>query len=114
MSQKFAGEGQKPKINILASSDPTTLTNLTQVHQTKRRWTKKTDIFSYSLILVPVFLRIHWCLASIDMEKKTITYHDSMGGNNMGCLQTLAEYLKEEHLTRKGVSVFIKEYVLFL
>ena len=83
-------------------------------HHCVRRWTKKTDIFSHSLILVPVFLRIHWCLASIDMEKKTITYHDSMGGNNVGCLQTLAEYLKEEHLTRKGVSVFIKEYVLFL
>ena len=82
-------------------------------HHCVRRWTKKTDIFSHSLILV-VFLRIHWCLASIDMEKKTITYHDSMGGNNVGCLQTLAEYLKEEHLTRKGVSVFIKEYVLFL
>ena len=47
-----------------------------------KRWTKKVDLFSYSLILVPVHLGMHWCLATIDMDTQTITYYDSMGGNN--------------------------------
>ena len=47
-----------------------------------RRWTKKVDLFSYSLVLVPVHLGMHWCLAAVDMDAKSITYFDSMGGNN--------------------------------
>ena len=73
-------------------------------HPSVKRWTKKVDIFSHSLILVPVHLGMHWCLATIDTGKKTITYYDSMGGNNTSCLKCLAEYVKEEHLAKKGVS----------
>ena len=76
-------------------------------HPSVKRWTKKVDIFSHSLILVPVHLGMHWCLATIDTDKKTITYYDSMGGNNTACLKCLAEYVKEEHLAKKGVSVFM-------
>ena len=47
-----------------------------------KRWTKKVDLFSYSLVLVPVHLGMHWCLATIDMDSKSIVYYDSMGGNN--------------------------------
>eukprot|EP00092_Neocalanus_flemingeri_P032787 GFUD01035660.1.p1 GENE.GFUD01035660.1~~GFUD01035660.1.p1 ORF type:complete len:633 (-),score=244.13 GFUD01035660.1:234-2132(-) len=71
-------------------------------HSTVKRWTKKVDIFSHSLILVPVHLGMHWCLATMDMTRKVITYYDSMGGNNTKCLKSLAEYLKEEHLDKKG------------
>eukprot|EP00092_Neocalanus_flemingeri_P025291 GFUD01027423.1.p1 GENE.GFUD01027423.1~~GFUD01027423.1.p1 ORF type:complete len:678 (+),score=252.81 GFUD01027423.1:55-2088(+) len=71
-------------------------------HATVKRWTKKVDIFSHSLILVPVHLGMHWCLATIDMTSKVITYYDSMGGNNTNCLKCLADYLKEEHLAKKG------------
>ena len=74
-------------------------------HSSVKRWTKKVDIFSYSILLVPVHLGMHWCLATIDTEKKTITYYDGMGGNNRGCLEALTEYLKEEHKTRKGTSM---------
>ena len=35
-----------------------------------RRWTKKVDLFSYSLVLVPVHLGMHWCLAAVDMDAK--------------------------------------------
>uniref|UniRef100_A0A8C1QQJ4 Si:dkey-21c19.3 n=1 Tax=Cyprinus carpio TaxID=7962 RepID=A0A8C1QQJ4_CYPCA len=47
-----------------------------------RRWTKKVDIFSVDIILVPVHLGVHWCLSVVDFRKKSITYFDSMGGNN--------------------------------
>ena len=47
-----------------------------------KRWTKKVDIFSFSLLIIPVHLGMHWCLAVIDIDRQAITYYDSMGGNN--------------------------------
>ena len=47
-----------------------------------RRWTKKVDLFSHAVLLVPVHLGMHWCLAAVDLDRKKITYYDSMGGNN--------------------------------
>ncbi|KAK9407372.1 sentrin-specific protease 1 [Crotalus adamanteus] len=47
-----------------------------------KRWTKKVDIFSVDILLVPIHLGVHWCLAVTDFRKKTITYYDSMGGSN--------------------------------
>ena len=79
-------------------------------HSCVKRWTNKVDIFRYSLLLVPVHLGIHWCLATIDINKKTITYYDSMGGNNQACLQALTQYLREEHQTRKGASMDLSNW----
>lgn len=75
-----------------------------------RRWTKKMDIFSKDILLVPVHLGVHWCLSVstecfspvtitlalpicptlslfllfqvVDFRKKSVLYFDSMGGNN--------------------------------
>lgn len=74
-----------------------------------RRWTKKMDIFSKDILLVPVHLGVHWCLSVslndhhncitdlslciavfnvqpvsqvVDFRKKCVLYFDSMGGNN--------------------------------
>jgi len=74
-------------------------------HASVKRWTKKVDIFAHDIVLVPVHLGMHWCLATIDMQRKKITYYDSMGGNNHGCLKALFEYIKEEHLVKKGVPI---------
>jgi len=71
-------------------------------HSSVKRWTKKVDIFGYALVLVPVHLGMHWCLATIDNQRKVITYYDSMGGNNTGCVYALEEYISEEHLAKKG------------
>ncbi|KAB7498523.1 Sentrin-specific protease 1 [Armadillidium nasatum] len=51
-----------------------------------KRWTKKVDVFSYDLLIIPVHLGMHWCLATIDFRNKTINYYDSMHGNNNTCL----------------------------
>lgn len=32
-------------------------------YQAVKRWTKKADIFSVDLLLVPIHLGVHWCLA---------------------------------------------------
>ena len=47
-----------------------------------KRWTKKVDVFSYDILIIPVHLGMHWCLAAINMKGKIITYYDSMGGKN--------------------------------
>lgn len=71
-----------------------------------KRWIKKVDLFSHSLILIPVHLVMkgtnHWCLATIDMDKKTIVYYDSLGGNNNRALKEIASFLQQAHLAKKG------------
>ncbi|XP_076348701.1 sentrin-specific protease 1-like isoform X2 [Tachypleus tridentatus] len=70
-------------------------------HSALRRWTRKIDIFSYDLLLVPVHLGMHWCLAVVDFTDKKIKYYDSMGGQNSECLKALRTYLQEESLDKK-------------
>ncbi|XP_040904883.1 sentrin-specific protease 1 [Toxotes jaculatrix] len=67
-----------------------------------RRWTKKMDIFSKDILLVPVHLGVHWCLSVVDFRKKAIMYFDSMGGNNDEACQILFEYLQQESKDKKG------------
>ncbi|NXC89882.1 SENP1 protease, partial [Cercotrichas coryphoeus] len=70
-------------------------------YQAVKRWTKKVDIFSVDLLLVPIHLGVHWCLAVVDFRKKTITYYDSMGGINSEACRILLQYLKQESLDKK-------------
>ncbi|XP_022083723.1 sentrin-specific protease 1-like [Acanthaster planci] len=75
---------------------------LKEGHAGLRRWTKKTDIFAKNMILIPIHLGMHWCLAIIDFRKKSIEYFDSMGGENKQCLNALWDYLIAEHRDKKG------------
>lgn len=79
-------------------------------HKALRRWTKKVDIFSFKLILIPVHLGMHWTLASIDMRNKQINYYDSMNGNNQDCLNLLLTYLKDELLDKKKEHLDIENW----
>ncbi|EEB20308.1 sentrin/sumo-specific protease, putative [Pediculus humanus corporis] len=72
-------------------------------HSSLKRWTKKVDIFSHDMILVPVHLGMHWCMSVIDFRSKEIRYYDSMGSSNNCCLQALLSYLKAESLDKKNV-----------
>ncbi|XP_066526995.1 sentrin-specific protease 1 [Hoplias malabaricus] len=67
-----------------------------------RRWTKKVDIFSVDIILVPIHLGVHWCLSVVDFRKKSITYFDSMGGNNDEACRILLKYLQQESEDKRG------------
>lgn len=61
-----------------------------------RRWTRSTNIFDLDLVLLPVHLGMHWCMACIDMRQRKIVYYDSLGGCNDPCLKLLADYLVQE------------------
>ncbi|XP_013136078.1 PREDICTED: sentrin-specific protease 1-like isoform X2 [Papilio polytes] len=67
-----------------------------------QRWTKKVDIFSKDIILVPVHLGVHWCLSVVDLRARRVAYLDSMGGSNQPCLDALLQYLRDEHQHKKG------------
>ncbi|XP_029574558.1 sentrin-specific protease 1 isoform X2 [Salmo trutta] len=77
-----------------------------------RRWTKKMDIFSMDVILVPVHLGVHWCLSVVDLRKKSITYFDSMGGNNDEACRILLQYLQQESKDKKGKDLDTAEWTL--
>jgi len=79
-------------------------------HASVKRWSKKVDLFSCSLVFVPVHLGMHWCLAVVDMDMKEIKYYDSMGGNNSRCLSALLKYLNEEHKVKKGSPLDMDEW----
>jgi sentrin-specific protease 1 len=66
-----------------------------------KKWTKNVDIFSYDVIIVPVHLGNHWCLAVINLKKKGVFFYDSMGSNNPSILKLLLYYLEQESLDKK-------------
>ncbi len=70
-------------------------------YATLKRWTRKVDIFSYDIVLVPVHLDVHWCLAVINLKKKGVYFYDSMGSDKMDILRSLLKYLEDEHMDKK-------------
>lgn len=77
-----------------------------------RRWTKKMDIFSADILLVPVHLGVHWCLSVVDLRKKSVTYFDSMGGNNDEACRILLQYLQQESKDKKGKELDTSDWTL--
>lgn len=67
-----------------------------------KRWTRKVDIFSFDMILIPIHLGIHWCCAEINFKEQTIFYYDSLHNRNFSCLKLLQKYLIDEFRDKKG------------
>ena len=72
-------------------------------HAGVKRWTRKLNIFEMDVILVPVHLGMHWCLAVIDFKNKQLAYYDSMKGNNMQCLEAMRSYLEAESMDKRKI-----------
>lgn len=77
-----------------------------------RRWTRRVDLFSYDIIAVPIHLGMHWCMSIINFQNRSIKYYDSMGNSNNKCLDALRNYLKVEHLDKKGKEYDVSGWVL--
>jgi len=67
------------------------------------RFIRKCNIFNYEILLIPIHLGNHWCLAVIDLKQKIFSYYDSLAaGSNNQCIKLLFTYLKYEHNRRLG------------
>ena len=62
-------------------------------HQGVQRWSKRVDILSKRLLIIPVHLPAHWCLAAVKVANRQILYFDSLRNTNFTCLHLIMEYL---------------------
>lgn len=72
-------------------------------HAGLKRWTRKIDLFSYHVVLVPIHLSRHWFLAVVDFRRSQIALYDSFGAPHAkaNCIDLLREYLEEESLHKR-------------
>ncbi|XP_038147630.1 sentrin-specific protease 5-like [Cyprinodon tularosa] len=66
-----------------------------------KRWTKKVDLFSKWLLLIPIHLEIHWSLIAVTMATKTISYYDSQGIVFRHTTNNIMKYLQSEAREKK-------------
>ncbi|XP_019733648.1 sentrin-specific protease 5-like [Hippocampus comes] len=66
-----------------------------------KRWTKKVDLFSKWLLLIPIHLEIHWSLVTVTMATKTINYFDSQGIVFRHTADNIMKYLQSEAQEKK-------------
>ncbi|XP_026201976.1 uncharacterized protein LOC113152763 [Anabas testudineus] len=66
-----------------------------------KRWTKKVDLFSKWLLLIPIHLEIHWSLVTVTMATKTISYYDSQGIVFRHTTDNIVKYLQSEAREKK-------------
>uniref|UniRef100_H3DL84 Ubiquitin-like protease family profile domain-containing protein n=1 Tax=Tetraodon nigroviridis TaxID=99883 RepID=H3DL84_TETNG len=69
-----------------------------------KRWTKKVDLFSKTLLLFPIHLEIHWSLITVTMETKTISYYDSQGIVFRHTTENIMKYLLSEAKEKEQAS----------
>ncbi|XP_040000274.1 sentrin-specific protease 5-like isoform X2 [Xiphias gladius] len=69
---------------------------MTKGYDGVKRWTKQVDLFSKSLLLVPIHLEVHWCLVTADFLKKKICLYDSQGNALQKVARNILKYLMTE------------------
>ncbi|XP_066504173.1 sentrin-specific protease 5 [Hoplias malabaricus] len=66
-----------------------------------KRWTKKVDLFSKSLLLIPLHLEIHWSLITVDISKQNINFYDSQGILFKFAVDNIEKYMSAEAKEKK-------------
>ncbi|KAM4557650.1 sentrin-specific protease 5-like [Fundulus diaphanus] len=90
---------------------------MTKGYDGVRRWTKQVDLFSKSLLLVPIHLEVHWCLVTADISTKKICLYDSQGHSLQKVARNILKYLISEAKEKKhaafeeGWTVSIEEKI---
>lgn len=66
------------------------------------KWTKKLDIFSKDVVLIPVnHNNAHWTGAAINFRRRRIESYDSMGMRRDNVFKLLRSYMEAEYLNKK-------------
>ncbi|XP_010870824.2 sentrin-specific protease 5 [Esox lucius] len=66
-----------------------------------KRWTKKVDLFSKRLLLIPIHLEIHWSLITVDIANRHIHYYDSQGMVFKYTIENIMRYILAEAKEKK-------------
>ncbi|KAK6313716.1 hypothetical protein J4Q44_G00151750 [Coregonus suidteri] len=66
-----------------------------------KRWTKKVDLFSKRLLLIPIHLEIHWSLITVDIANHHIHYYDSQGIVFKYTMENILSYILAEAKEKK-------------
>ncbi|XP_072516742.1 sentrin-specific protease 5 [Salminus brasiliensis] len=66
-----------------------------------KRWTKKVDLFSKRLLLIPLHLEIHWSLITVDISKQNINFYDSQGILFKFAVDNIEKYMLAEAREKK-------------
>ncbi|XP_067085899.1 sentrin-specific protease 5 [Osmerus mordax] len=78
-----------------------------------KRWTKKVDLFSKRLLLIPIHLEIHWSLITVDMTNQHINYYDSQGIVFKHTVDNIMRYILSEAKEKKQ-AVFQKGWKMII
>ena len=90
LCERSGGQGVAPRksSHYFASTFITRLMNLGKGGSRQydypgvRRWTRKFDVFAKRRVYMPVNINnTHWTLLMVDIEKRYITFYDSMNGS---------------------------------
>lgn len=76
-----------------------------------RRWTRRFDVFSYDMMLIPINQEnVHWTLGVINFKDKTVSHLDSMGtGGSPKVHEALLQWLADE-AKDKNKTIHIDEW----
>jgi hypothetical protein len=81
----------------------------TYEYRNVKRWSKKVpgkDIFKLDKIFFPINQgQMHWLCGVVFIQKKKIKIYDSMGSGGRHYLESLFQYLQEEHMDKKKCSL---------
>ena len=73
------------------------------------RWSQKANIKIIELdkVFAPIHVGgNHWCMSCINFKKKRFEYYDSLGGQNVACLEYLRQYVQDEARLHSGVEEY--------
>ncbi|XP_061784648.1 uncharacterized protein [Nerophis lumbriciformis] len=84
---------------------------MTKGYDGVKRWTKQVDLFSKTLLLVPVHLEVHWCLVVADIARRKICLFDSQGNALRKVARNILKYLITE-ATEKQQTSFVSDWAV--
>ncbi|KAJ8418907.1 hypothetical protein AAFF_G00004060 [Aldrovandia affinis] len=82
-----------------------------------KRWTKKVDLFTKSLLLIPIHLEIHWSLITVDITNQHIHFYDSQGIMFKYAVENILKYIlaeakeKQHTVYQKGWKMIVNKSI---
>lgn len=69
-----------------------------------KRWTKKVDLFSKQLLLIPLHLEVHWSLIMVEVATRSLHFYDSQGILVKYAMDNVLRYLLAEAKEKKQLN----------